>query len=55
MTINIRNPDFDEPRDRDGGGGGDSNGHPPRVVPVPEPGKARVAASERFEAKKSDD
>ena len=26
---------------RDGGGGGDSNGQPPRVVPVPEPGKAR--------------
>jgi cell division protease FtsH len=33
---------------RDGGGGGDSNGHPPRVVPVPEPGKARVAAAERL-------
>jgi cell division protease FtsH len=40
---------------RDGGGGGESNGHPARVVPVPEPGKARVAAAERFETKKSDD
>jgi cell division protease FtsH len=40
---------------RDGGGGGDSNGHPPRVVPVPEPGKAQVAASERFEDKQADD
>src|SRR5215210_1744708 len=34
---------------RDGGGGGDSNGRPPRVVPVPEPGKARVAAAKRLE------
>ena len=34
---------------RDGGGGGDSNGHPPRVVPVPEPGKAQVAAAERLQ------
>jgi cell division protease FtsH len=34
---------------RDGGGGGDRNGHPPRVVPVPEPGKARVAAAERLQ------
>jgi hypothetical protein len=32
------------------GGGGDSNGHSRRVVPVAEPGKARVAASERLEA-----
>jgi cell division protease FtsH len=30
---------------RDGGGGGDSNGHRRRVVPVAEPGKARVAAA----------
>src|SRR5215212_3659119 len=35
---------------RDGGGGGDSNSHPRRVVPVAEPGKTRVAASERLEA-----
>jgi cell division protease FtsH len=34
---------------RDGGGGGDSNGHKPRVVPVSEPGKARVAAAERLD------
>jgi cell division protease FtsH len=33
---------------RGDGGGGDKNGHPPRVVPVPEPGKARVAAAERL-------
>jgi cell division protease FtsH len=34
---------------RDGGGGGsDSNGHPRRVVPVAEPGKAQVAAAERL-------
>ena len=31
------------------GGGGGKNGHPPRVVPVPEPGKARVAAAERLQ------
>jgi cell division protease FtsH len=35
---------------RDGGGGGDSNGHGPKtVVPVPEPGRAQVAAAERLE------
>jgi ATP-dependent Zn protease len=34
---------------RNGGGGGDSNGHPRRVVPVPEPGKASVAAAERLQ------
>jgi cell division protease FtsH len=33
---------------RGGGGGGDSNGHPRPVVPVPEPGKAQVAAAERL-------
>ena len=33
---------------RDGGGGGDSNGRRRRVVPVAEPGKARVAAAERL-------
>jgi len=33
---------------RDGGGGG-TNGHPPRVVPIQEPGKASVAAAERLE------
>jgi cell division protease FtsH len=40
---------------RDGGGGGDSNGHPRRVVPVPEPGKARVAAAERLEGEPGGD
>ena len=34
---------------RDGGGGDASNGHPPRVVPVSEPGKPRVAASKRLD------
>jgi hypothetical protein len=33
---------------RDGGGGGDSNGRRRPVVPVAEPGQARVAAAERL-------
>jgi len=33
---------------RGGDGGGGSNGHPRPVVPVPEPGKAQVAAAERL-------
>ena len=40
---------------RGGGGGGDSNGHPPRVVPVAEPGKAQVAAAERLEGQPGGD
>ena len=39
-----------------GGGGGGSNGKSASpVVPVPEPGKTRLAATERFESESGDD
>jgi cell division protease FtsH len=40
---------------RDGGGGGSNGKSASPVVPVPEPGKTRMAAAERFESESADD
>ena len=40
---------------RDGGGGGSNGKSASPVVPVPEPGKTRMAALERFESESGDD